>query len=212
MASIYGEYGPALRKVMNRLTSELESFNLAHTREHGESLYDHLSGRIKDEESMREKLRRRGLEESTRCALRDIQDAVGIRVVCRFIDDVYETVRLIRGIPGCTVVLEKDYIRNAKENGYRSYHIILEAETDEPDPEGRTPGRFFAEIQLRTIAMDTWAALEHELKYKKDLGNMALVGQELRRCANELAACDVSMQTLRRIIRGPEAPGKVNAV
>ena len=202
MSSIYGEYEAVLPGVMNGLMSRLESRNEAYAREHGENLYDHLSGRIKSDGSMREKLRRRGLEETAANALREIQDAVGIRVVCRFVDDVYEMVRLIRQLPGCTVVLEKDYIRNAKENGYRSYHMILETETEEADPLGRTPGRFFAEIQLRTIAMDTWAALEHELKYKRDIRNPELIVRELHRCANELAACDVSMQTLRKIIRG----------
>ena len=62
------------------------------------------------------------------------------------------------------VVQEKDYIRDAKPNGYRSYHMILDVETEETDVEGNTPGHYYVEIQLRTIAMDTWAALEHELK------------------------------------------------
>ena len=82
--------------------------------------------------------------------------------------------------------------------------MILEVEADEPDVDGNTPGHYYVEIQLRTIAMDTWAALEHELKYKKSIENQELIIQELRRCANELAACDVSMQTLKRIIREGE--------
>ena len=201
MHSVYGEFEEALHHVLSRITSRIDACSQDYAREHEATLYDHLSSRIKSEESMREKLRRRGLEETPFNALRQIQDAVGIRIVCRFIDDVYDMVRLIRETPGCTVVQEKDYITNAKENGYRSYHMILDVETDDKDPEGRTPGHFFAEIQLRTIAMDTWAALEHELKYKKNIGHPDLIVEELRRCANELAACDVSMQTLRRIIR-----------
>lgn len=82
--------------------------------------------------------------------------------------------------------------------------MILEVEVDEPDVDGNTPGHYYVEIQLRTIAMDTWAALEHEMKYKKSIENQELIIQELRRCANELAACDVSMQTLKRIIREGE--------
>jgi ppGpp synthetase/RelA/SpoT-type nucleotidyltranferase len=82
--------------------------------------------------------------------------------------------------------------------------MILDVETAEPDVDGTTPGHYYVEIQLRTIAMDTWAALEHEMKYKKSIGNQELIIQELRRCANELAACDVSMQTMRRIIREGE--------
>ena len=73
--------------------------------------------------------------------------------------------------------------------------------TLEVQDEGAEYGSFFAEVQLRTIAMDTWAALEHELKYKKNIAGQELIGRELRRCANELASCDVSMQTMRRMIR-----------
>ncbi len=119
-------------------------------------------------------------------------------MVCLFVDDVYECVRLIKTIPYVRVFKEKDYISEAKPNGYRSYHMILEVKEE---TEGKTGGPFYAEIQLRTIAMDTWAALEHELKYKKNIVNQEMIVQELHRCANDLAACDVSMQTLRQIIK-----------
>lgn len=130
-----------------------------------------------------------------------LKDAIGVRIVCLFIDDVYECVQRLRSFPGCTVVKEKDYIQNAKPNGYRSYHMILDVTADEKDIDGKYPGHFFVEVQLRTIAMDTWAAMEHKLKYKRNVNDPELIEQELRRCANELAACDVSMETLRRILR-----------
>lgn len=138
---------------------------------------------------------------TTEKALRAITDSIGVRIVCLFIDYVYECIQRIRAFPNCTVVTEKDYIRNANPNGYRSYHMILDVTTEELDVDGQKPGHYYAEIQLRTIAMDTWAALEHELKYKKNIANQEMIIQELHRCANDLAACDVSMQTLRRIIR-----------
>ncbi len=195
---IYGRYRPTMERIMNDLLERIEKSG---RRESGEKLFEHLGCRIKSDESVREKLLRNGLEETTENALRELTDTIGLRVVCLFIDDVYECVSLIRSFPGCTVITEKDYIRNAKPNGYRSYHMILDIACDEPDVDGRNPGHYYAEIQLRTIAMDTWAALEHELKYKKDIGNPEMIVQELHRCANDLAACDVSMQTLRRIIR-----------
>lgn len=195
---IYGPYRPAMERVMASLVSQIEKSGRA---ENGDKLYEHLAYRIKGDQSMREKLARSHLAETTENALRQLIDSIGLRVVCLFIDDVYECVRLIRTFPGCAVVAEKDYIENAKPNGYRSYHMILDVTADEPDPEGRTPGHYYVEIQLRTIAMDTWAALEHELKYKKKIDNPEMIAQELHRCANDLAACDVSMQTLRRIIR-----------
>ena len=198
---IYGPYRDSMVRVMEGLAQRIEACCDSYEREHGERLYEHLRQRIKSEESMTEKLRQRGLEPTPQNALRAVTDAIGLRVVCLFIDDVYETVERIRRFPGCRVVKEKDYIKNAKPNGYRSYHMILEVETADPDVEGNTPGRYFVEIQLRTIAMDTWAALEHELKYKRNISNPELITRELHRCANELAACDVSMQTMKRIIR-----------
>ena len=199
--SIYGNYQENLTVVMNRLVSQIEAYAKSYEEEHGERLYEHLRCRVKSEESMLDKLQRRGLEPTSYNALRTLTDSVGLRVICLFIDDVYENAARIRALPGVRVIREKDYIQNSKPNGYRSYHMILDVETDLPDVEGNLPGHYYAEVQLRTIAMDTWAALEHELKYKKDIRGAELISQELHRCANELAACDVSMQTLKRIIR-----------
>ena len=199
--TIYGGCYEAMARVMHDLVHSIEAHNEQHETESGERLYEHLRYRIKSDESMREKLTRNGLEPTAQNALRSVTDAIGLRIVCLFIDDVYENIALIKALPGCAVVQEKDYIQNAKLNGYRSYHMILDVTTDAPDVDGGIPGHFYVEIQLRTIAMDTWAALEHELKYKKHISNPEMIAQELHRCANDLAACDVSMQTLRRIIR-----------
>lgn len=195
---IYGIYREPLEKIMRDLADRIGSTALS---AEGEKLYDHISFRIKSDVSVREKLEKRGLEATAVNALRNIRDSIGIRVVCLFLDDVYECVRLIKTIPGVRLLEEKDYIYDAKPNGYRSYHMILDVIGDAADVDGQTPGHFFAEIQLRTIAMDTWAALEHELKYKKDIADQEMIVRELHRCANDLAACDVSMQTLRRLIR-----------
>ena len=195
---IYGKYRPAMEGVLDFLAGQIKEKGVS---ESGEKLYEHLSCRIKSDESMREKLRRKELEETQKNALHTLTDAIGVRVVCLFVDDVYECVKRIREFPGVSVVTEKDYIMDAKPNGYRSYHMILDVTCDEEDVDGNVPGHYFAEIQLRTIAMDTWAALEHELKYKKNIANQEMIIQELHRCANDLAACDVSMQTLRKIIR-----------
>jgi len=202
--SLYGSCQQTMRHILDRMTGMIEDYSKAYEAAHGEKLYEHLICRIKNEKSAGEKLNRLGLPVDTQHALRSITDTIGIRIICLFIDDVYENVRQIKSLPGCTVVQEKDYIQNAKPNGYRSYHMILDVVTNEPDIEGNTPGHFYVEIQLRTIAMDTWAALEHEMKYKKSIRHQELIIPELRRCANELAACDVSMQTLKRIIREGE--------
>jgi len=110
-------------------------------------------------------------------------------------------VEFIRTIPGCTVVMEKDYITNPKPNGYRSYHMILDLEVPYMDVDGNVPGHYYAEVQLRTLSMDSWASLEHEMKYKQDIENTKLIVNELKRLADEMASCDISMQTIRDLIR-----------
>lgn len=199
---IYDSYYDAMVRVMHDLVRAIEENSRRHEAEYSDKLFEHLNFRIKGDESMRQKLAKRGLEPTARNALRAVTDSIGIRVVCLFIDDVYENVRLLKSLPGCSVVKEKDYIRDAKPNGYRSYHMILDVTADDMDVDGNAPGHYYVEIQLRTIAMDTWAALEHELKYKRDIANPELIAHELHRSANELAACDVSMQTIKNIIRG----------
>lgn len=210
MTSIYGSCDSSLPLVMGQLVEAVETFNAGYRARHGENAYEHFLYRVKGEESMREKCARKGLSESAHSALREIHDAIGLRIVCSFVDDIYELVEYLRGLPSIEIVEEKDYIRNVKPNGYRSYHLVLLVEAPWEDVDGDNPGRFYAEIQLRTIAMDSWAALEHQVKYKKKLSgvNLELVTAELKRCADELASCDLSMQTIRNFIRekGEEQP------
>ncbi|MBR0146101.1 MAG: GTP pyrophosphokinase family protein [Eubacterium sp.] len=201
MSSIYGPYEPRLIYVMNQLQTELESYDRMRFEETGDHIFEHISARIKTDQSMREKCRRKNLMETPYSALHELQDAIGIRVICAFRDDIYGILEHIRTLPGVTIAEEIDYIRHAKPNGYRSYHLILSVETAFEDVEGKVPGHYFVEVQLRTIAMDSWASLEHKMKYKKDIRNQELIEAELKRCADEMAACDVSLETIRNLIR-----------
>ncbi len=197
---IYGPYADKLPEVLRIVTEAVKACgDEAAAERGGERPYEHCEGRIKTGESMLGKLSRRGLEENTLNALTRVYDAVGVRVVCRFIDDVYLMADLLQRRQGMRAVESKDYILRAKENGYRSYHLILRVDTPFPGPvEGKA---YYAEVQLRTIAMDTWAALEHEISYKRDIPEREMIRAELKRCADELAACDVSMQAIRDMIR-----------
>lgn len=203
--SVYGKYKSALKFVMDSMTDRIRAYNDSFRSEKGEGIYEHLSARIKSEESMREKCRRKGLPETPDSALNVITDAIGIRIVTRFIDDIYAIINHLKTSSDLTVVTEKDYIRNAKPNGYRSYHMILKAAVPYEDVRGNFPGEYYVEIQLRTIAMDMWASLEHQLKYKQNISNASMITSELKRCADELASCDVSMQTIRALINGGSA-------
>ena len=190
MESIYGEYLPQMEDVQRKMLDAIEQCRQQICAKSSMDPIDHVLSRIKSEESMREKCRRRGLPETTHSALVEIQDAIGIRVVCPFVNDVYRVSDYLKNLDRCEVVNEKDYIRKAKPNGYRSLHLILRYES-----------RFYVEIQLRTISMDVWAALEHQLRYKHDIGgDRELIEAELKRCADELASTDLSMQTIRDMI------------
>ena len=189
--SIYGTSGPLLEETMQMVLEEITKIRNEMAGELGMDPVEHLLGRIKSEESMREKCRRKGLPETPESALEKIHDAIGLRVVCAFLDDIYTIRDRLLALPRIRLVEEKDYIRHVKPNGYRSFHMIIIVDE-----------KIYAEIQLRTISMDTWAALEHHLKYKKEIGgNTALISAELKRCADELASTDSSMQTLRDMIR-----------
>ena len=133
--SIYGPYRETMEQVMRSVMDQLASINRDRVEGGADKLFEHLACRVKSEESMREKLEMRGLEPTAYQALRGVRDSIGIRVVTLFIDDVYETVRCLRSVPEYEIVEEKDYILNAKENGYRSYHLILSVPSDAPDAE-----------------------------------------------------------------------------
>ena len=194
--SIYGDKRDALEQCLKSLKKQIDDIRNELTGKLGMDPVEHVLGRIKSEESMREKCRRKALPETPDSALHEIHDSIGIRIVCAFVDDIYLIRDALLDIPGIELFEEKDYIRHAKPNGYRSLHMILRVHQE-------TGEYLFAELQLRTISMDTWAALEHHMKYKKDIGgNSALIVSELKRCADELAATDASMQTIRDMING----------
>lgn len=157
--------------------------------------------RIKSAESMRQKLQRLAFPVTAESAMKNVFDAAGVRLVCPFIQDIDRTAELIRAIPGVQIQTEKDYIRSPKPNGYRSYHMILSMPLRFL---GNSPKTVWLEVQLRTIAMDCWANIEHQLKYKQNIPDQALLIQELKRCADEITSIDLSLQTIRDLIEHHE--------
>ncbi len=161
---------------------------------------EYITTRVKTEESMKEKLIRKGFEVNIENALTKIYDAAGVRIVCSYIDDVYQIAEMLKSYKDLKLIKEKDYIKNPKPNGYRSYHMVFEMSLDlagEIKP-------VFVEIQIRTIAMDFWSSLEHQMKYKKDVQNQELIAEELKRCADQIATTDLNMQTIRKMINNEE--------
>ena len=157
--------------------------------------------RIKSAESMRQKLQMLAFTVTAESAMKNVFDAAGVRLVCPFIQDIDRTAELIRAIPGVQIQTEKDYIRSPKPNGYRSYHMILSMPLRFL---GNSQKTVWLEVQLRTIAMDCWANIEHQLKYKQNIPDQALLLQELKRCADEITSTDLSLQTIRDLIEHHE--------
>lgn len=188
----YAESYGAMRHAEKHLLDMLRDYPKSDSEDLKPIIY--CCSRIKSPESMIRKLEKSGFVPTGENALAKMFDAVGIRVVCAFAEDVYHIVSWLSSREDLEIIREKDYIAYPKPNGYRSYHlqIRLISGIGEGLP---------AEIQVRTIATDFWAALEHQLKYKKDLPHEELIRSELKRCADEIASVDLSMQTIRDIIR-----------
>lgn len=191
----YGEYLPALCAVEKELLEQIGQILTGLTTDEERAPAEHIRSRIKRAQSTKAKLNLQGHPTDAKTALQVLSDVVGARVVTHFVGDVYEIVMRMESIPGWEILKVKDYISNPKPNGYRSLHVLLKlpfAHDDIP---------FLAvEVQLRTIAMDCWASLEHQMKYKKHVDNVMLIEAELKRCADEMASTDLSMQTLREMI------------
>lgn len=188
-------YGEALSKLKHVEQALLDLVRTYPTQSYPDGVEPILycKSRLKQSESMIRKLERKGLPTDAGSALAHRHDTVGVRIVSPFLDDVYKIAGWLKTRPEFEVVETKDYIAYPKPNGYRSLHLVAAypAGSDE---------RLMAEIQLRTIAIDFWAVLEHQMKYKKDIEHEKTIRGELKRCADEIASVDVSMQTLRELI------------
>ncbi len=162
-----------------------------------------IKSRLKTMDSLVEKVNRYGIPLSVESIERNIEDIAGIRVICGFPEDIYTVADCFLQQDDVTLLDCKDYIKNPKKNGYRSLHLIVTVpiflEHEKRDMK--------VEVQLRTIAMDFWASLEHKLKYKKELPaeiSDRLV-DELTRCANISADLDMKMQSIRRQLSGSQS-------
>lgn len=189
----YGAAYAQLCAAEQQLTELIGRCPIARDSGAGEGAVLYCSSRIKTPESMMGKLKKNGLPPTGRAAMEHMHDAVGVRAVCAFTDDVYRVAAWLAAQPELRRETVKDYIASPKPNGYRSYHLIVYL-TAGPGAGVR------AEIQLRTIAADFWAALEHQMKYKHTVHHERLIRDELKRCADEIASVDLSMQTIRELL------------
>ena len=182
-------YRCAMMEVETKFNVLNEEFSLRYDR----NPINGIKSRLKRLDSIQEKLNRKQLPFDLQTIETHIHDVAGVRVVCAFVEDVYLLAEALLKQDDVTLVEKKDYIANPKPNGYRSLHLIVTVPIF-LEHEKRV---MQVEIQLRTIAMDFWASLEHQLRYKKDFVFTEEMAQELRDCAQLSAQVDLRMDSLR---------------
>ena len=157
----------------------------------------HIEDRLKSPQSMLEKLQRKGLPFNCDAARSTLNDIAGVRVICNYIEDIYTVADQLTMQDDVRLIKKKDYIESPKPNGYRSLHLVIETPVYLSDRKELVN----VEVQIRTIAMDFWASLEHELKYKTDTEVSADLAQQLKTCAETIAATDKQMQDIYRTLK-----------
>lgn len=190
-------YNAAIREVRTKLEILDDEFNYRYKRNPIHS----IQSRLKKPNSIINKMLKKGFADFSYAKIKEeITDIAGIRVICQYIDDIFTIYDLLSGQSDVTVVRVSDYINNPKENGYRSLHMIVNIPVFFSD---RTE-HVNVEIQIRTIAMDYWASLEHELKYKNPDNIPPFIKAKLLECAETIAETDYKMQEIYKAVSSIE--------
>ena len=185
-------YQGAIREV----STKFEILNMEMSVRNNRNPIETIKTRIKTPKSIVNKLKRRNFEISLESVTQNLNDVAGVRIICSFVDDIYYIADLFTKQDDVRVVEIKDYIKNPKPNGYRSYHMIVEI------PVFFSNEKQFVrvEVQIRTIAMDFWASLEHQVKYKKDIEKSEEIERQLKECADVISATDIKMMDIAKKI------------
>ena len=187
-------YSSALKQI----STKLEILNDEFQHVHRYNPIEHIKSRVKTPESIVKKLKKHGYESTIQNMVEYINDIAGIRVICSFTSDIYQIAEMIRNQSDIKVISIKDYIVNPKKSGYKSYHMLVTIPVYLSD---RTE-RVTAEIQIRTIAMDFWASLEHDVRYKVDKTKLPEgINEEMLACSDKIAEIDRQMQDMYRRIK-----------
>ena len=185
-------YQSALKEIGTKLEILNDKFKFVHKY----NPIEHIESRMKSEESIVRKLMKKGQDITVENIERYIDDVAGIRVICSFTPDIYRIVDMISNQDDIEVVKTKDYMVNPKPSGYRSYHMIVKVPIFLSDTV--VPTR--VEIQIRTVAMDFWASLEHKIYYKYDGHAPEYIRSELRECAEMISYLDSKMLAINEEI------------
>lgn len=187
-------YSCAIREVKTKLEVLNDELSIRNKR----NPIEMIKSRVKKPESITEKLTRRGLSLDIDSMMTNLNDIAGVRVICSFVDDIYDIATMLINQDDVKIIEIKDYIKNPKPNGYRSYHMIIEIPVFFSDKK-----QFMrVEVQIRTIAMDFWASVEHKIKYKKEVEGAEEIIKELKECADIISSTDDRMQNIRKRLEG----------
>lgn len=185
-------YNAALKEVGTKLDILNDEFQHVHQY----NPIEHIKTRIKTPESIVKKLRRNGYEASIENMVKYINDIAGVRLICSFTSDIYRLAAMIGNQSDLKVLSIKDYIKNPKESGYKSFHMLVSVPIFLSDSVVDTK----VEIQIRTIAMDFWASLEHKIYYKFEGNAPDYISEELKDCADMVSTLDEKMLSLNEAI------------
>ncbi len=185
-------YTSALKEV----GTKLEILNDEFQHVHSYNPIEHIKTRIKTPESIVKKLKRNGHETSIENMVKYVNDIAGVRLICSFTSDIYKLAEMIGNQTDLKVLSIKDYIKNPKESGYKSYHMLVSVPIFLSDSVVDTK----VEIQIRTIAMDFWASLEHKIYYKFEGNAPDYISRDLKECADMVATLDDKMLQLNEAI------------
>ena len=189
-------YSCAIKEVQTKFEVLNTEFNILYKRNPINSMHT----RLKSSSSIMEKMLRKGIEFSLGNLEEHIQDVAGIRIICSYVDDIYTLADALTGQDDITLVEKKDYIANPKPNGYRSLHLIVSV----PVFFSQQKRDMKVEVQIRTIAMDFWASLEHQIKYKKEIPDQENIVAKLKACADDIARIDGEMMDIHRQLEASE--------
>lgn len=183
------------QQAVNELKVKLRGMRKQYQDEEQHSPIEFVTGRVKPVESIKEKMVRRHVQADR--LEQDMQDIAGLRIMCQFVEDIYKVVDLLRQRSDMTILEERDYISNVKPSGYRSYHIVIEYPVQLISGEKR----ILAEIQVRTLAMNFWATIEHSLNYKYQGAFPEELSARLQRAAEAAFRLDNEMSEIREEIK-----------
>nr|WP_086462357.1 GTP pyrophosphokinase family protein [Agreia sp. VKM Ac-1783] len=196
-------YKFAIDEVMTKINILREEFNHVHDY----NPIEHVNSRLKSPESILEKAQRKGLTIDTAVIRDRIHDIAGIRITCSFLSDIYKIREMLARQVDLTVIAERDYVASPKANGYTSLHLIVSIPVFMSDRVEQVP----VEIQIRTIAMDFWASLEHKIYYKYNREVPATLLDELKQAADTANRLDLTMQSLHKQVRELDANAETTA-